>query len=615
MNKHMSYFPELYPDEILYSGLARYHQRAGGASQKSTMVDLFGTTEVCAVTDLPGHLQGLSTIIGGIYSPERLLLEHTLYPYYTAFLPKDMATAVGQSMFVTSGPFGTAHSLVGLPASAIKSPLQLRFCNSCIMDDTRQYGEPYWHRIHQVPGIYICSKHQEFLQNSSVPYTSKYHKHQLIPLSAAIKAILPTSNFTIHADFDQLMFISTQSSILLDSSNRNVDFGGINSNNYAERLQAKQLVNLSGYYRFKSIINQFKMLYGEELLELLYCSVSVKNQDSWIHKLLRNPHSVTHPLRHILIMRFLDISLQKNEPVTTVYHPFGMGPWPCLNKAADHYKQNVVEECKISRCSKSLKPIGTFACTCGFVFARKGPDITSEDRYRIGRIKQFGDVWRAKLRELTKTQSLSFRQMGRELNVNSITVQRQLHLVPNLEILGDESKVKDKKLRIRESLNSCINQIENPTGVFDGQMAPKPQKVRSLPIKRVNWVERDHFLYPKLQHAQKVILEEDPPIRVTVTEFGKRCGHYVWLEKKIKLLPKCEEFVREHQESTQQFQIRRLEWASNRLLKQFGTISGWRLLKLAGISNIISSDVQKKIVDIVQPYDAMFINAVKKEVI
>ena len=54
--------------------------------------------------------------------------------------------------------------------------------------------------------------------------------------------------------------------------------------------------------------------------------------------------------------------------------PFGKGPWPCLNKAADHYKQPVIQHVNITRDYKSSAPIGTFECSCKFVYARKGPD-------------------------------------------------------------------------------------------------------------------------------------------------------------------------------------------------------------------------------------------------
>lgn len=38
----LSYFPNLYPDELLYSWFARYHDHSGNTSSKQTMKELFG---------------------------------------------------------------------------------------------------------------------------------------------------------------------------------------------------------------------------------------------------------------------------------------------------------------------------------------------------------------------------------------------------------------------------------------------------------------------------------------------------------------------------------------------------------------------------------------------
>ena len=38
----------------------------------------------------------------------------------------------------------------------------------CIESDTRIYGEPYWHRIHQLPGVYICPIHGSVIIDSGV---------------------------------------------------------------------------------------------------------------------------------------------------------------------------------------------------------------------------------------------------------------------------------------------------------------------------------------------------------------------------------------------------------------------------------------------------------------
>ena len=52
-------------------------------------------------------------------------------------------------------------------------------------------------------------------------------------------------------------------------------------------------------------------------------------------------------------------------------------------------------------------PIGTFNCSCGFIYARKGPDKLVDDLYRIGRIKAFGGVWKGKLKEINDEKDIA----------------------------------------------------------------------------------------------------------------------------------------------------------------------------------------------------------------
>lgn len=52
-------YPTPYPDELLYSILARLHARMLFPSGKTFIKELFGTTNVLAVVDLPGHIDSL----------------------------------------------------------------------------------------------------------------------------------------------------------------------------------------------------------------------------------------------------------------------------------------------------------------------------------------------------------------------------------------------------------------------------------------------------------------------------------------------------------------------------------------------------------------------------
>src|SRR5699024_12089085 len=97
----------------------------------------------------------------------------------------------------------------------------------------------------------------------------------------------------------------------------------------------------------------------------------------------------------------------------------------CLNKAADHYKQLVISNVKITRDFKTTAPIGTFECSCGYIYARKGPDKSSEDKYHIGRVKVFGATWMDKLRVLASNKNLSIRAIDRKstrLNSSHVSI-------------------------------------------------------------------------------------------------------------------------------------------------------------------------------------------------
>ncbi len=122
-------------------------------------------------------------------------------------------------------------------------------------------------------------------------------------------------------------------------------------------------------------------------------------------------------------MHFLEQDINVFVEVASNNGPFGSGPYPCLNRAATHYKELVIPSVKVTRDFKTKAPIGAFHCACGFVYARKGPDITSGDRFKIGRVKAFGDVWKKQLKELLK-QNLSTRSIARTLGVDSKTVKK-----------------------------------------------------------------------------------------------------------------------------------------------------------------------------------------------
>ncbi|MFC5468466.1 TnsD family Tn7-like transposition protein [Cohnella suwonensis] len=527
---------QTFPGELLFSAFARYHAYSGNTSCKKTMIDLFGSSNVCAVPDLPCHLDKLcERIPGKAMKAEYVLRNHTFYPYYEPFINEKKRDAMFYEMIHGSGK--NLFMKVGLPANGVKNNTFLQFCDSCIYEDRIKIGTSYWHRSHQLPGVKVCHLHHIWLRESSIFFTQRRNKHEFISLeiylqNSAYKAKMQL----VCEDMNQLFLAKASNEIVQDGDTEKkiVDF----QEKYFSKLGAMNLVFAKGGASIKNIIPAFVSHWGEELLNRLGCNVSLEQNDSWLHKLLRKQRVDLHPLRHILMHGFLQLVF--NDEQTEVWGrkmPFGQAPWICVNKASTHYGEKVIQHCVVSRCSKTGKSVGTFYCDCGFVFSRKGPDKQQQDRLRIGRIKVFGPVWRQRLMEMMNDDSLSLREKGRRLGVDPTTVKNQCKLVTSIE-----SKNQKSILPLGSS-----NRSEKKTA---------KRKVEAHSKIRVNWSERDNFL------AKQIItkasqLTSNPKVRVTRTELARQIRSLSLIQTKIDKLPKTKKELSIVEESKVQFIERR----------------------------------------------------------
>lgn len=182
------YFPRLYPDELLYSAIARCRVHLGMGSHKGLLSMLFGDTKVAAVTDLPSHLQVLADNTG--LDAEELVANHTLFPIYAPFIPKQRRLKLYQAMLASDQP--GALGLAGASTALVKWPEMLRYCPLCFEDMIACYGEPYWRRCWQVQGVDACPEHGCLLLDSSIPFR-RAHRHEFhaatpLPCGRAIPA-------------------------------------------------------------------------------------------------------------------------------------------------------------------------------------------------------------------------------------------------------------------------------------------------------------------------------------------------------------------------------------------------------------------------------------------
>ncbi|WP_240675870.1 TnsD family transposase [Ammoniphilus sp. CFH 90114] len=618
-------FPRLYPDELLYSGIARYHQRMSNPSFKQTIEDLYGDRKVSSAVDLPSHLQRLADCLDTGYTVEKLLKEHTLLPYYISFLAEESASKANCIM-KAGQPWGAVHAHLGLIACRVKNPSYLRYCSACYIEDIKEYGEPYWHRVHQLPGVLVCPQHHKALSKSNILFSTKDHKHSFFPLSTVINEGQVFLSYNPE-EWQNLIFVAEQSEILLNGQKQQNGFESLNEK-YTESLRKLGLVSVSGKKKISKIIDEFKRYYSEEFLQHIGCEIHFGIKETWLHKLLRKPKNSFHPLRHILVLKFLNADIEMKS-CDTVYLPFGSSPWPCLNKAADHFGELTIMECKITSCFKTRLPVGTFSCFCGFIYARQGPDKTPDDRYRRGRVKSFGSVWFNRLSEL-KLLGKSSRSMAATLGVDPGTVKNQLSKAKQ-DKKEPNKKVNDEELALRrgrmiqtihaykEEGRKAIQKANsrdyswlyrhNREWLFQ-QLPERKQKKKSIP--RVDWKSRDQKLSKIVEKSIKEIKCYDEPIKISVAAVGRHIDERVLLDKHLNKMPQTKMVLLKYLETTEQFQIRRLEWAAKKI-KQEIKLNGWKLLRYAGISSNVTESVFEKIQDLLAEHDNLFVANLKRK--
>lgn len=161
-------FPSIYPDELLYSQLARYHARSGNLAYIFTAEQLFQVKTVRPdVEFLNAYTPETLSIITLTMQIEDIVMEHTMFPYYGRFLKLERRSRAFDSLVNMRTDYRRF-----LPIPKNRSVRYLRYCPVCVQSDRESVGETYWHRMHQMVGVDICPTHHCLLVDSSIPTNS-----------------------------------------------------------------------------------------------------------------------------------------------------------------------------------------------------------------------------------------------------------------------------------------------------------------------------------------------------------------------------------------------------------------------------------------------------------
>lgn len=600
----IGYFPDPYPDELVYSIIARYHQRMRSNNYSATFKTFFG--KVFFGNSFKGFPRNLTHLIDTLppyhnYTVDGLINNHTMLPYYKLFLSDAKIKALKERMIGTDPAYFGAIRYV--PLSVTTTQRFMKLCGSCVEEDRTAYGECYWHRIHQAPGVEICPRHALPLLQVKYPVSQSF---QILIAEQEIKHIAIDSRDIIPKNLEVLLQLS-----------RNIEWL-FNHHNHIKMLDNDTLRKKFIFYAFQKglsttlsndlpdhfkINEAFQNYYPEEVLALLNYELEVNSRSKWVRHIYMFNTKATLPLPKLLLIGLvcntIEEFLEVEVPEMKSYVPFGLGPWPCLNQFCKYYKQLIVKEVALKRENSVTKVnTGIFQCPeCEFSYKRQGPDKMPEDQFRIGNIVSYGPVWQTKFEEIWNDPSIALEEKAKLLKKSAKEIKKlviklglpfptRLKKVPTKSYEEfelnkvEEANLKEKKLEKCKETWLILYQ-ENPNLSKSALRKMAQKDYRYLYTHAPNWLNKNspsrnpkqpspqndqifwqnQDLYYLSELNKRINVLKDSPLKwINYNSILTPLGIYRKVINNRANLPLTYQYLKENTETYEQSALRRINW-------------------------------------------------------
>jgi hypothetical protein len=601
---NLQFFPTPYPDEILYSVLCRYHLRSGNVTVRTTNFELWGKLygkgfylpdAIHVIADKIPILANLTT--------ERFISENTVFHWLKPFVPKGRAAVLFDALKFGSS---TIYSKLGTVRTTSFKLQNLRYCPICVKDDVAEYGEPYWHRLHQLPSVWVCSKHDVPIVESSFQISEVPRNFYDISYAEAKNEL--RFNECTHKT---LLQITKDTEWLLQNGN---DLGYYEQTYklYDGWLRSKGYRLWNGRTSVKKLGADISAYYGLEVLGLLDAYNS--GTCAWAKSLLQHVNTASSPTLHLLLMRFLAGSAQvffngcyKQAPE---YQPFGAPPYPCRNHICEHHLQDVINKIEIKMFHGT--PHANFNCPyCGFSYNRKGNTPKSEQYSGQIHVASYGWLWEEKVSDALRNGKSEY-VIAKEVHCDVRTIQafavehgllsperaikRKLYVAANLPIEKGDFNLQLEAYR-RRWLTAML---ANPTAtrselrLIDGkanqwlhkndadwyeQQSPPSKKGQPL------WINCDDEYFERIECAMKQIRDSPGrPKRLSLPAIGKAASirnlERIYYSGR---LPRTTALLDANVEILEQWQRRKIRWAVQQLRERGEVLTVYKVRHFATI--------------------------------
>lgn len=298
----INFFPIRYEDELLYSVISRYKETSGFINKKAVFSSMFNKQNY-RVSVL--FTQNIQTLVSNLpincrLTTEQLINENTMYPFYTAFLNQERKNKVYYSMLNAKSEI--TENLLGIGQwKHIKTPY-LKYCLTCFKEDMTIYGESYWRRLHQVPGVLVCEKHMEPLTVSNI-FANEMQRELICPDYECCQENITYTGYDDRFIEHNVTYIEN-CKMLLNTVYESKSQEFI-KNFYIDKLREMGLASSNGSIYMKDFQSEFIKFYGREYLKFMESDLDIDNSSNWLRLFIRSTNKNRSPLRHLLVLQFL----------------------------------------------------------------------------------------------------------------------------------------------------------------------------------------------------------------------------------------------------------------------------------------------------------------------
>jgi len=531
--------PEPYEDELLYSVFARAVAYLAPISEYAARKLLFGMgnhsvlfgSQVDELAKITRPNWGLSS--------QEIVERHTMLPFYGRVLAPAQVSACLD--MIAYGAKGKVRGALGLQhQSNVVSPVYLRFCRSCTLNDLACYGETFWRRSHQLSGALVCAMHGEVLRCSRAAIFSGLKKPQDATTSIDPESA-PECELLTPVERRLATRVATRCVELLQGSRTvwgnsgfrekyrqcAIDCGYVGRTGNSHRLSDQQLAT------------EFIEFFGPDLLKKMGCNDNFAPYQCWLKIIFRSKGGERfHPLLHVLVQLFLEEKAAtgcRRVTIPSTREAREARKWKCPNPYAPHddaFRTPVDLRWEKGR---RMKTYFSAKCSCGYAFSFRQGCADDPQRPDVSKVCAWGPYFHREAKRL-KREGRSIVNIASRMKIGRDVVRQLINGKAN-KFERSLSEIRSwRKTWLRTRSKSLYRKLLRHDRAW---LSAQAKKVCRGGTGRANdWPRLDITYAPLLRLAIERLRTTFPTRRISYRAVERECG-IKSLKKKARRMPKC----------------------------------------------------------------------------